>query len=124
MKYKLSTFPPSPPPRTREGLGTAIHLIHPGHQLQLELHVSSYAMELWSFQSITIVRDIIFFQMGRVVCDNQGHWDVNPEESKCIGGLVIIASNKHDGDDDDNGDLEIMLAVILTLIMPRRGHNT
>merc|ERR1712212_418441 len=26
--------------------------------------------------------------MGQVACDNPGHWDVNPEESKCTGGVT------------------------------------
>ena len=41
---------------------------------------------------VTIIVLIIIpiYQMGRVACDNQGHWDVNPEDSECKGGQLPL----------------------------------
>ena len=53
---------------------------------------SSFSITIVTIAIVTIIVLIIIpiYQMGRVACDNQGHWDVNPEESECKGGQLVF----------------------------------
>ena len=49
--------------------------------------MTSIVMEFWSvhIDDLYIGHLHLLFQIDTVVCDNQGHWDVDPKESKCAG---------------------------------------